>query len=88
MYYSVPYEYIKQQVDVRVTKNVVEIFFKHFRIASHKRLYGKVGQASTIPEHMPDNHKQYVDFNRDSVLEWASKVGSHTLTTVKSILTS
>lgn len=88
MYYSVPYEYIKQLVDVRITKNLVEIFFKHFRIASHKRLYGKVGQASTIPEHMPDNHKKYIDFNQDSVLEWASKVGPHTLTTVKSILAS
>jgi len=37
-YYSVPHEYIKREVDVRVTRNVVEIFFEGARICSHVRL--------------------------------------------------
>ena len=37
MNYSVPYEYIKQQVDVRLTRCTVEIFFGGTRIASHPR---------------------------------------------------
>lgn len=26
MYYSVPYEYIKQKVDIRITKNMIEVY--------------------------------------------------------------
>ena len=36
MQYSVPYEYIKQKVDVRLTKNMVEVFFNQNRIAFHR----------------------------------------------------
>jgi hypothetical protein len=53
MYYSVPYEYIKYEVDVRITRKIIEKFYKNFRIASHIRLEGKDGQLSTIPEHLP-----------------------------------
>ena len=48
MHYSVPYEYIKQKVDVRLTSNMVEVFYHNNRICSHKRLYGRAGQYSTI----------------------------------------
>src|SRR4030066_651447 len=34
-YYSVPYQLIKEQVDVRLTSNTVEVFFKNRRVASH-----------------------------------------------------
>ncbi|MDQ0220692.1 Mu transposase domain-containing protein [Peribacillus cavernae] len=88
MYYSVPYEYIKHQIDVRVTRTIIEVFFKSFRIASHMRLHGKEGQFSTLPEHMPAHHKMYVDFNRDYFLEWAEGVGLHTLMMMKGILAS
>jgi hypothetical protein len=59
MNYSVPYEYIKYKVDVRLTQSVVEIFYQGTRIASHKRLYGHPGQYSTVPEHMSEKHRQY-----------------------------
>jgi transposase len=88
MYYSVPYEYMKHQVDVRVTRNMIEIYFNHFRVASHIRLYGKRGQLSTNPEHMPDKHKDYLSMNRDYFMSWAKEVGVHTLITVKAILAS
>lgn len=88
MYYSVPYEYIKHEVDIRITRNIVEVFFKNFRIASHRRKHGKEGQLSTIPEHMPSNHKMYLDFNREYYLNWAEAIGFYTLTTVKGILAS
>lgn len=86
MLYSVPYDYIKYQVDVRVTRHVIEIFYKHLRIASHKRLHGKEGQHATNPEHMPRDHKQYISFNKESVLEWAASAGTHILKTAESIL--
>ena len=40
MNYSVPYEYIKQKVDVRLTRTTVEVFFSGTRVASHLRLHG------------------------------------------------
>ena len=43
MLYSVPYEFIKRKVDVRITDTVIEIFYNHNRIASHRRLYGRKG---------------------------------------------
>ncbi|MDF2790853.1 MAG: transposase [Neobacillus sp.] len=88
MYYSVPYEYMKHRVDVRVTRNVIEIYFNNFRIASHIRLYGKKGQLSTNPQHMPDQHKDYLSMDRDHFVSWAKEVGVNTLTTVEGLFAS
>lgn len=88
MHYSVPYEYIKHKVDVRVTRNVIEVFYHNHRICSHPRLYGRAGQYSTNDAHMPDNHKNYVQWNAERFLSWAEKIGPNTNITVKSILSS
>ena len=88
MQYSVPYEYIKQKVDVRIARNVVEVFYNNTRICSHKRLYGHPGQYSTIEAHMPDDHQKYLKWDGNRFIEWASKIGVNTTITVKSILTS
>lgn len=58
--YSVPYEYIKQKVDVRLTSHTVEVFFEGNRIASHPRLYGRPNQYSTLETHMPPDHQKYL----------------------------
>ena len=78
MNYSVPYEYIKQQVDVRLTRTTVEIFFAGTRIASHLRLYGRPNQYSTVEEHMPPNHQVYLQWNGERFLRWAGEIGRHT----------
>ena len=65
MLYSVPYEYIKKKVDVKVTDTTIEIFYNHNRIASHRRLKGRSGQYSTITEHMPEDHQKYLEWNGD-----------------------
>jgi len=88
MNYSVPYEYIKYKVDVRLTKNIVEIFYKEKRIASHKRLYGHSGQYSTNVEHMPEKHRQYTQWNAERFIRWAGDIGPNTEKTVKAIIAS
>lgn len=88
MHYSVPYEYIKHKVDVRVTRNVIEVFFNNHRVCSHPRLYGRPGQYSTVDEHMPENHKKYVQWNADRFISWAQSVGPNTQVVVKAILSS
>jgi transposase len=81
--YSVPYEYIKQKVNVRLTKRLVEVFFAGNRVASHPRLYGRPGQYSTCEEHMPKNHREYVAWNGERFLSWAGKIGAHAKTIVQ-----
>jgi len=88
MYYSVPYQYIKDKVDVRVTDSTIEVFYHHERIASHHRLTGRSGQYSTNTEHMPEDHQKYLEWNGDRFRRWADQIGSHTRQVVDSILTS
>lgn len=88
MLYSVPYEYIKKKVDVRVTEHTIEIFYKHSRIASHRRLTGRPGQYSTITEHMPQDHQRYLEWNGDRFRKWAERIGINTYSVVNAILTS
>ena len=84
--YSVPYEYIKQKVNVRLTKRLVEVFFAENRIASHPRLSGRPSQYSTYEDHMPKEHREYVAWNGERFLSWAEKIGEHTKTLVQLFL--
>lgn len=87
-YYSCPHEYIKCSIDVRLTNSIVEIFYKNHRIASHLRIVDKQNQYSTIPEHMPEDHKQYLQWNAKRFIIWAEKIGANTTAAIKSILIS
>ena len=88
MHYSVPYEYIKHQVDVRIARQVIEVFFNNHRICSHPKLHGRDGQYSTITEHMPDDHQKYLQWNGERFISWAESVGPHTAVAIKAILAS
>lgn len=88
MHYSIPYEYIKHQVDVRMTRNVIEVFYNNNRVCSHPRLRGKPGQYSTIEDHMPENHKKFIQWNANRFISWAESVGTHTAVAVQAILAS
>lgn len=86
--YSVPYEYIKHCVDVRTTSRIVEIFYNSCRIASHARKFGYPGQYQTLPEHMPEQHQKYQEWNTDRFISWAQQIGENTTIVVRSILAS
>lgn len=83
--YSVPYEFIGKEVDIRTTENSIEVFFHNNRIASHVRKnYSPV--PIYVPEHMPENHRKYLEYNTDAFLEWGESVGNSTLIVVKNFL--
>ena len=88
MYYSVPYQYIKDKVDVRITDTTIEVFFNNRRIASHKRLYGRFGQYSTVKEHMPPDHQKYLEWDGDRFRKWAETIGINTYKVVDGLLTA
>jgi transposase len=84
--YSVPYEYIGKKVDIRSTEHCVEVFYQGNRIASHvRRRYEK--DPVYIPEHMPENHRKFLEYNSESFIKWAENIGTCTLLVVKTFLT-
>ena len=84
-FYSVPYEYIKCEMDVRASRNIVEIFYNNHRVCSHPRQFGH-GKYHTIPEHMPEKHKTYTEWNGERFISWAKSIGEYTQTVIKAIL--
>lgn len=88
MFYSVPYEYVNDEVEVRITDNLIEVYFNEHRIASHKRLRGDIGQYASNIDHMPDNHRRYVNHTPKENLLWAKDIGTNTYAYVDYILSN
>jgi transposase len=86
-YYSVPYQLIKNKVDVRITQSTIECFYKNKRVASHIRSYQK-GRHTTVKEHMPKSHQKWAQWTPDRFIRWAGKIGPHTQTLIETILNS
>ncbi|KAA8675279.1 IS21 family transposase [Clostridium sp. HV4-5-A1G] len=86
--YSVPFDLIGQEISVRLTSNTVEAFYQGSRVTSHPRLKVKQRDPIVKVEHMPDNHKKYLAYNKESFLEWAAAIGPNTSAVVKTFLSS
>jgi transposase len=85
--YSVPYNLIHQEVDLRATEHMVEVFYKGELVAIHPRSF-RPGRFSTLHEHMPPNH-QFVDrANAEQLLQWAKSVGPQTAAFINAMLKS
>jgi transposase len=86
-YYSVPYQLVNQQVEVRLTITAVECFHKSKRVASHLRA-PRSGQYTTVTAHMPKAHQDYVQWTPERLVHWARKTGPETARVVETILIS
>ena len=73
-YYSVPYQLVSQQLDVRVSATTVECFAKDKRVASHLRSFCRGGHT-TQSEHMPRPHREYAQWTPERLVQWARKTG-------------
>ena len=73
-FYSAPFALKGRILAVKLSEHLVEIFHGMERVASHRRLQGKRRHA-TLKEHMPESHRQYVEWNSERILSWAEKVG-------------
>ena len=77
-YYSVPFRYVGQQVRIKVTRSLVEIFYKDEIIATHKREEHLIKRYTTLSQHMPPQHQEHVKWTPERILEWAQKSGPST----------
>lgn len=84
-FYSVPYQLVNEQVDVRLGTHLVEVLFKNKRVASHVRSYIP-GRATTCPEHRPKAHREYLEWTPSRIIAWAEKTGPHTAKLVEAIM--
>jgi len=86
-YYSVPYSLVKQQLEARLSAQVVELFHKGKRVASHQRSPLK-GRHSTVAAHLPKTHQYYAEWTPQRLVLWAAKTGEATAQVVETILAS
>lgn len=86
-YYSVPYTLVHEEVHVRYTVNIIEIFHAGRRMTSHARSQVR-GRHTTIHEHMPKSHQEYLNWTPTKIIEQAKKIGRHTGELVEHILNS
>lgn len=84
-FYSVPYQLVGQEVEIRLTAATVEIFHDGLRVASHARSWA-LDRATTIPEHRPKSHQQYLEWTPSRLLSWADAAGPHTAQLFRQIL--
>jgi len=86
-YYSVPYQLIGKKIDVRITENTIECFYKNKPVTNHIRSYLK-GRHTTLTEHMPKSHQQWAKWSPQRFINWAAKIGPHTAQLIEVILNS
>ena len=84
-YYSVPYRYARQPVDVRSTAATVEIFHHGERLASHPRSR-LPGRHTTAAAHLAPAHQAVAGWNAPRFLDWAARIGPHTQTAIERVL--
>jgi transposase len=86
-FYSVPYTLLKQEVEVRRSGAIVEIYHKGERIASHTVVTAKYGR-NTQNAHMPESHKEQAGWTPARMLDWVAKSGPCTRQVGENILSS
>jgi len=85
-FYSVPFQYIGKEVDVRLRGQVIDVFHRGRQIASHLRS-SRRGRATTLKEHQPPKHQRAgVEDTRARLERDARNIGPHALALVVAIM--
>ena len=86
-YYSVPFRLLRDKLDVRLTVHTVEAFQKGERVAAHVRSFIPA-RHTTLKEHMPPAHQNYLEWTPSRMVTWAKKTGPATAELVQKIIDS
>ena len=86
-YYSVPYKLEREQVDVRITNDTVEVLHNGRRVCAHAR-GRKKGGYTTDPAHRPKSHQKYLEWTPSRMIRWGEQTGPRTADMVRRILES
>ena len=69
---------------MRITDTTVECFFNYKRIALHQRAF--TPGHTTLLEHMPKAHKDYVQWTPERLQSWALQVGPNTAKLINKVI--
>jgi hypothetical protein len=83
-YYSVPYQYVKKEMTLRITQSSLQLSYKNKIIAVHVRAYSQGN--STVKEHMPKSHQEYVKWTPEALLKKAEEYGQSTQDLLQKIM--
>jgi transposase len=88
-FYSVPYGLIHQEVRIRATERMLEIFHKSKTapVASHPR-NSVPGRYSTQTAHMPIKHQKAGEWTPERLQHWAESIGPQTSQFIGAVLAS
>ena len=84
-YYSVPYALVGKRVGVWITSQTIEILMNNKRVWLHPRSYVK-GGYTTVKEHRPKSHQEYLKWTPSRIIEWAGVIGPHTAALVDAVI--
>ena len=86
-YYSVPHTLVGQEVQIRVTERILQVFHRSQQVALHP-LSPIRGRFSTCADHMPSHHRFVLNTDSDFFLREAAKVGPQTAAYMTAVLRS
>ena len=88
-FYSVPYRFVGQHIDVRISVDSVEVFVNLERVAIHSKFGGVTkGRYKTDKTHLPAAHLAIAEQTPQNIIDQAGQVGPATLEVVESLLIS
>ena len=86
-YYSVPYRYIGKKVTQLYSHSLVEVYYRHDRIAVYDR-DRRPYKYSFVEDHLASKHRYMTDWNPDKFINRATEVGEQCREYIIGILNS
>lgn len=79
--YSVPHQLVGEKLELHAREQIVELFFRNRRVASHARKYRS--GYTTLTEHMPERHQAHEKWTPGRMMNWAKDLGGEVLLWVR-----
>lgn len=86
--YSVPFDLIGENVDIRLTSSTIEVFYHGSRVAAHMRKTAVQREPIVNENHMTPEHRKYLNYTTEDFTVWAKSIGESTENTVTYFLTA
>ena len=86
-FYSVPFRLLREELEARSTAATVELFHRGKRVAAHSR-GAAPGRHTTLPDHMPSQHRAYADWTHERMRRQAEATGPATAALIEAVMRS
>lgn len=86
-YYSVPWQLRGKRVRVIYDDRTVAIYYDNIRIVQHRRIRVP-NDYTTLPAHMPPEHRHYAEWNPERFIKWGQSIGDDAAEMIRVVLKS